>query len=183
MRTPSSTLTSERLLLRRFQPADLDCLDRLNSNPLVMRYMGGPAPRADTEAMLSGRILAYYDQCPGLGVWATVECDSGACIGFHLINHIRGEAAVQVGYRLFPEFWGRGYATEMTRVLLRYGFADLGLPKIVAITHLDNRESQKVLVKSGLKRDGERRLSHPAYAEGALAWFERHREDWLAEPT
>lgn len=180
MRTPTRILTSDRLMLRRFRPDDLDWLDRLNGDPQVMRYLGGPAPRADTEAMLSGRILAYYEQCPGLGIWATIERASGACIGFHLINHIRGEASVQVGYRLFPAFWGWGYATEMTRVLLQYGFADLALPKIVAMTHLDNRESQHVLLKSGLRRDGERRLTHPAYAEGALAWFERRREDWLA---
>lgn len=96
-----------RLQLREMCPADIDWLDRLNSDADVMRYLGGPASRASTEQMLSGRILRYYDEHPGLGVWATVERSSGAVLGFHLLNHIRGEAYIQVGYRLFREAGGR----------------------------------------------------------------------------
>lgn len=172
---------SSRLKLRHYTRDDLDDLDRLNSDAEVMRHLGGPASRADTEAMLEQRILAYYDQHPGLGVWATIERGSGACIGFHLLNHIRGESYIQVGYRLFPQYWGQGYATEMTIALLRYGFTTLSLPRITAITDLGNHGSQRVLLKAGLQREGERLLAHPAYAPwGPLAWFERRQSDWLA---
>lgn len=175
-------LSTRRLLLRRFTMADLDLLDRLNGDAGVMRHLGGVASREDTQAMLEQRILRYYDEQPGLGVWATLERGSGQCIGFHLLNHIRGEQHIQVGYRLFPAYWGRGYATEMSIALLRYGFADLGLRTITAITAPDNRDSQKVLLKSGLQRRGERAFTHPAYAEwGAMPWFERDADDWLAE--
>lgn len=175
-------LGSKRLVLRRFASADLDLLDRLNSNPVVMRHLGGPASREDTEEMLKGRILRYYEEYPGLGVWATVERASGACVGLHLLNHIRDESFIQVGYRLFPEYWGRGYATEMSIELLRYGFADLGLPQIVAITALNNLSSQHVLSKCGLQRKGEREFTHPAYAPfGPLTWFERDGADWLSD--
>ena len=162
-----------RLQLREMCPADIDWLDRLNSDADVMRYLGGPASRASTEQMLSGRILRYYDEHPGLGVWATVERSSGAVLGFHLLNHIRGEAYIQVGYRLFREAWGQGYATEMARALLDYGFDSLGLAQIVAITDLGNVGSQRVLIKSGLQRRGEKSFADPAYAGfGPLAWFE-----------
>ena len=60
----------------------------------------------------------------GLGIWATIERASGAPIGLHLINHIRGETDIQVGYLLYPEFWGKGYATEGARAALRSQLAD-----------------------------------------------------------
>ena len=65
--------------------------------------------------------------------------------------------------------------------MLRYGFVDLGLARIVGMANLDNIASQRVLEKIGLERHGERAFPHPAYAsEGPLAWFERDREPWLA---
>jgi RimJ/RimL family protein N-acetyltransferase len=173
---------SERLALRRFTADDLDLLDALHSDPEVMRHMGGVKSREDSATMLHNRILAYYDEHPGLGIWATLERSSGACIGLHLLNHIQGEQLIQVGYVLDAGYWGRGYATEMSIALLRYGYVELGLPRIVGITNLGNLGSQRVLEKSGLHRHGERAFAHPAYARhGPLAWFERDASDWLAE--
>jgi RimJ/RimL family protein N-acetyltransferase len=68
----------------------------------------------------------------------------------------------------------------MAIALLRYGFTDLALPHIAAITNLDNVASQHVLEKAGLRRHGERAFPHPAYAsQGPLAWFEVERTEWL----
>ena len=173
---------TERLVLRRFTLEDIDLLDTLNSDAEVMQHMGGVKSRADTETMLRNRILAYYDENPGLGVWASLKRSTGACIGMHLLNHIQGEVFIQVGYVLFCEYWGRGYATEMSVALLRYGFSELALEKIVGITDLGNLRSQHVLEKSGLRRNGERAFAHSAYAKsGQLAWFERDAADWLAD--
>jgi ribosomal-protein-alanine N-acetyltransferase len=176
-----ASLTTERLELRRFTLEDLDLLDRLYSDPEVMRYVGGVKTRAQTETLLKARVLDYYEQYPGLGMWATLERATGACVGTHLLNHIQGETYIQVGYVLFSEYWGRGYATEMTIALLRYGFTGLALPEIVAITDMPNIASQRVLLKAGLERKGERSFPHPAYAaSGPLAWFEGHAAPWLA---
>jgi RimJ/RimL family protein N-acetyltransferase len=181
VKDPGTSLTTDRLLLRRFTWADLDLLHRLQSDPTVMRYVGGVKTRDQTEAMLKTRILEYYDEHPGLGMWATVERATGACIGTHLLNNIQGETYIQVGYVLFSQYWGRGYATEMTITLLRYGFTDLALPEIFAITDLPNVASQRVLLKAGLERKGERSFPHPAYAaSGMLAWFEGRAATWLA---
>jgi RimJ/RimL family protein N-acetyltransferase len=174
--------TTERLALRRFTPGDLDLLDRMNSDAEVMRYVGGVKDRAKTEEMLKTRILAYYEQHPGLGVWATLERASGTCVGMHLLNHIQGEEFIQVGYVLLRPYWGRGYATEMSIALLRYGFERMRIAQIVGITDLPNLASQRVLLKAGLHRHGERTFAHPAYAaQGPLAWFKRDAVDWLAE--
>jgi [ribosomal protein S5]-alanine N-acetyltransferase len=172
-------LTTERLALRRFTPADLDWLAAVYGDRDVTRYLGGVKDRASTEAMLKTRILQYYDEHPGLGIWMTVESSTGTCVGFHLLNHIRGESIIQIGYTLVKSAWGKGFATEMAAAVLRYGFLDLQLPRIVGMASLQNHASQRVLQRIGLERRGERAFPHPDYAaEGPMAWFERDRADW-----
>jgi RimJ/RimL family protein N-acetyltransferase len=172
-------LTTERLGLRRFTPSDLDWLVDLYGDADVTRYLGGAKTRSQTQAFLDMRVLRYYDEQPGFGIWMTVNRATGEQIGFHLLNHIRGESIVQVGFALAKSAWGAGYATEMGRAILRYGFVDLNLPRIAGMTSLRNRASQSVLQKIGLERRGERAFPHPDYAaEGPMAWFEREREAW-----
>jgi RimJ/RimL family protein N-acetyltransferase len=134
---------------------------------------------AEVDVMLRSRILDYYDAHPGLGIWLTVDKATGERLGFHLLNHIQGETIVQVGFTLAKGAWGRGIATEVGAALLRYGFVDLGLPRIAGMASLGNLASQRVLEKIGLERRGERAFPHPAYAaEGPLAWFEREATAW-----
>jgi len=175
-------LQTERLALRRFTPDDYDWLVALYSDAEVMRYGGGVKSPEQVQLVMQERILDYYDANPGLGVWQTVERATGMPIGFHVLNNIQGESIVQVGYFLLKSAWSRGFATEMARALLRYGFVDLDLPHIAGMTERDNVASQQVLTKIGLRRNGERAFPHPAYAHaGPMAWFEREAADWIAE--
>lgn len=173
-------LSTERLALRRADPGDAVWLACMHADARVMENVGGVLTPEGSRKLLRDRMLDYYERHPGLGIWVTVERAGGDIVGCHLLNHIRGETLIQVGYQLLPQYWGRGYATEMCAALLRYGFADLGLPRIHAITNLPHVASQRVLLKSGLRRHGERAFA--AYANGApLAFFQRDRDDWLAE--
>jgi RimJ/RimL family protein N-acetyltransferase len=175
-------LTTKRLALRPFTPADLDWLAELYSDRDVTQYLGGVKDRSKTEELLNTRILQYYDEHPGLGVWVTVERATGMNLGFHLLNHIRGESIIQIGFTLAKSAWGKGFGTEMASAVLRYGFDDLKLPRIAGMASLQNHASQRVLLKIGLERRGERAFPHPDYAsEGAMAWFERDAADWQAE--
>lgn len=180
MRTAGARLATARLELRRVTPDDAPWLEGLHADARVMQHVGGVLTREGNAAVMRDRMLDYYEQHPGLGAWATIERASGLPVGYHLLNNIRGESLIQVGYLLFPEFWGRGYATEMCRAVLRYGYAELGLPRIHAITNLPHEPSQRVLLKAGLHRHGER--SFAAYSGGEpLAFFQRDAADWLAE--
>ena len=173
-------LTTERLALRCFTPDDLDWFAELYADPDVTRYLGGVRDRARSEELLNTRILRYYAEHPGLGIWMTIERATGAQLGFHLLNHIRGESIVQVGFTLAKSAWGRGFGSEMASAVLRYGFVDLKLPRIAGMASLKNLASQRVLQKIGLERKGERAFPHPDYAaEGPMAWFERDAADWL----
>lgn len=182
MSGPSYWLTTERLALRRFTSADLDWLAELYSDGDVTRYLGGVKSRSGAREFLDTRILQYYDEHPGLGIWMTVERATGMCLGFHLLNHIRGESIIQIGFTLTKSAWGTGFATEMAAAVLGYGFLDLKLPRIAGMASLQNHASQRVLLKIGLERRGERAFPHPDYgSEGAMAWFERDGTDWRAE--
>ena len=175
-------LTTARLALRRVTPDDLDWLAALYSDPDVMRYLGGVKDRTKAEEILNTRILQYYDEHPGFGVWMTVERATGTRLGCHLLNHIRGESIVQVGFTLAKSAWGKGFGTEMAAAVLRYGFVDMRVPRIAGMASLQNHASQRVLLKIGLERRGERAFPRPDYAaEGPMAWFEREAADWQAE--
>jgi RimJ/RimL family protein N-acetyltransferase len=98
------------------------------------------------------------------------------------LNHIRGESIIQIGFTLAKPAWGKGFGTEMASAVLRYGFVDLRLSRIAGMASLQNHASQRVLLKIGLERRGERAFPHPDYAsEGPMAWFEREAADWLAD--
>ena len=175
-------LTTARLALRRFTPRDYDWLVALYSDPDVMQYGGGVKSPDQVKVVMGERILDYYDSHPGFGVWQTVERATGTPVGFHVLNNIQGETIIQVGYFLLKPAWGRGYATEMARALLRYGFVELGLPSIAGMAEHANVASHRVLTKIGLRRNGERGFPHPAYAHaGPMAWFEREGADWITE--
>jgi len=103
VRTAADTLESPRLRVRRFTHDDLDLVARLLADPAVTRHLGGVKDRDGAEQTLRTRALDYYDQHPGLGMWATIERATGRAVGFHVLNHIHGEADIQVGYALFQD--------------------------------------------------------------------------------
>ena len=77
-----------------------------------------------------------------------------AIIGWFCLKYAPKTVDIEVGYRLLAEVWGRGLATEGARALVRYGFDELGLDRIIGVTHPDNAASQRVLVKAGLDDAG-----------------------------
>ena len=151
----SPWLETLRLELREFVPSDLPDLMRLNSDPRVMKYIGKGrvSTPADVDAAMA-RTRRVYALYPGLGNWRASRRDNGEYIGWFSLNYIPGTVEVEVGYRLLHEAWGQGYATEGATELVRYGFDDVGLDRIIGVTHKDNFASQRVLVKAGLKDAG-----------------------------
>jgi RimJ/RimL family protein N-acetyltransferase len=148
-------LVTERLALREFRPGDAEALYRLDSDPRVMRYIGNGSvgTRAAVVAAVT-RSMRYYGTYPGLGVWPAEDRVSGEFIGWFCLKYVPDTVEVEVGYRLAPSAWGRGYATEGARGVVRHGFTDLGLSRIIGLTHPDNAASQRVLRKAGLTDAG-----------------------------
>jgi len=131
---------------------------RLNSDPDVMRYMPVHAKQSvnlEAAERMVERSIAYYLQHPGLGIWPTCLGENDECIGWTALKHLENTGEIELGYRYFPQSWRRGFATEISRRIVRYGFEDLGLRRIVGITHPENVASQRVLEKVGFQREGD----------------------------
>jgi [ribosomal protein S5]-alanine N-acetyltransferase len=152
---PAPWLETLRLEMRDFTAEDSDDLFRLNGDPRVMRYIGdGKAVDATRHADIMRRVLRYPRLYPDLGFWYTTRRDTGAFIGWFTLKYCGKSADVETGYMLLPEAWGQGYATEGASAMVRYGFDDLGLDRIIGVTHPDNFASQRVLQKAGLADAG-----------------------------
>lgn len=160
-------LETERLILRRMSLKDLDKMARLNSDPDVMRYIGDGTvwTRTQSEARIR-RILLVYEIFPGLGLWIGEEKIARKFVGAYALIYIPQTTEVEVGYRLQKSAWGCGLATEGARALVRYGMFELGLERVVGLTHPDNDASKHVLTKAGLQARGTGR-----YYDKELCYF------------
>ena len=147
-------LETERVILRRFTPADIDLVTELDADPAVMRYVtGGRAtPREEIEQDYLPAWLGYYERFPGYGFWAAIAKASGEFLGwFHLRPGSQAPPdEPELGYRLKRAAWGQGYGTEVSRALIRKGFTELGARRVTAETMVVNTASRRVMEKSGL---------------------------------
>jgi RimJ/RimL family protein N-acetyltransferase len=169
---PAPWLETLRLDMRDFTPPDSDDLFRLNSDPRVMRYIGDGKPvDRDRHATIMRRVLRYPLLYPDLGFWYTTRRDTGAFIGWFTLKYCGRSPDVETGYMLLPDAWGHGFATEGASALIRYGFDDLGIHRIIGVTHPDNVASQNVLQKAGLIDSGWGR-----YYDSRLRLFAARRD-------
>jgi RimJ/RimL family protein N-acetyltransferase len=148
-------LETERLVLRRFTMADADDLVNLDADPDVMRYITGgvPTSRDEIETEVLPAFLDYYQRYAGFGFWAAMEKATGEFLGWF---HFRpgpdaAPGEVELGYRLRKSAWGKGYATEGSRALIRKGFTEFGVQRVVAEAMAINAASRRVMEKAGLK--------------------------------
>ena len=164
-------LETERLVLRRFTPADADLLVELYSDPDVMRFISGgrPTPREEIQDDILPRFLGYYERFAGYGYWAAIEKSTGEFVGWFHFRPRGGSdpEEVELGYRLRPSAWGKGYATEGSRALIAKGFSEFGVQRVVASTMAVNLASRRVMEKAGLALVRAFHQSSPDVIEGA----------------
>ena len=165
--TPLTELQTDRLLLRRWQPADLAPFAALNADPSVNEYLPGPLSREQSDE-LATRIDANFDR-DGFGLWAVEIRNVTPFIGFIGLSVPRFESrftpCVEIGWRLSAAHWGCGYATEGARAALAFGFDVVGLREVVSFTVPANMRSLRVMEKIGMKRDPAEDFDHPSLPE------------------
>ncbi len=166
---------TERLVLRAATPADAEAVFAFNTHPEVMRYTGEPMPRSvkDVRDMLA----AYPDfERHGYGRWLCVEKKSSRVIGFAGLKVLEELGEVDLGYRLLPEFWGRGLATEAASACVGFGLDGLRLKSIIGLVLPENLASIRVLEKVGMTFDGATSYGgDPCLRYRITARSDRHR--------
>lgn len=179
-----------RLRLRPFTPDDADALAELHGDPEVMRFIddGQPVPREVVENSTLPGFLAEYRELPrGQGCFVAEEIATDRFLGWFSARPAVSaglDGGIEVGYRLRPAVWGRGFATEGLRLLVARVFTDPGVDRVVATTMTVNTRSRRVLEKAGLTLVRTFFLEWPEYIEGAEhgdVEYALSREDWACD--
>ena len=160
-------LRTDRLILRRWRPEDVEPFAALNADPRVMEYYPATLTRSQTEAMIAE--IEKRTSRDGFGLWA-VELgrthDFIGSIGLNVPAYaLPFSPCVEVGWKLAFDHWGKGYAQEGARAAISYGFESMGLSEIVAFTSSINLRSRKVMERIGMVRDLEGDFDHPHVPE------------------
>ena len=147
-------METERLVLREWHPDDGDALASIFAEQAFWHFpFGRGLSREETDRFLARQLV--HRERYGFGSWAAELKDDGPLIGYIglAVPDWLPEVlpAVEVGYRLHPDYWGRGLATEGARASLEYGFRTLGLDRIIGIFTPANVASGRVMEKLGLR--------------------------------
>ncbi len=184
------SLRSERLVLTPYGASDVDIAVENFTNPDVMKFTGGPMTEADIRAEMPNWLLrGGVGDC--LGVWCVTLADTNEKLGSGallplpideketdwnlLVPGQMPDADIEIGYYLKRSAWGQGYATEVSRRLVKFAFEDTPLAEVVATHDKGNVGSHRVLIKSGFKDLGTRRC----YGDDKAPFLSIGRDDWL----
>lgn len=167
-------LETERLVLRHLEESDAELILGLLNEPSFHRYIGDKGVRTLDDArgyIISGPRASYEEN--GFGLYCTELTTDRTPIGICGLVKRPQLDDPDVGFAFLPAFWSRGYATEASAAVLKYGREKLGIERIVAITSLDNEASARVLTKIGLGSWTVTRLADgdpvKLFSEGAAA--------------
>jgi RimJ/RimL family protein N-acetyltransferase len=177
MASPGSELETDRLILRRWHEDDLEPLARVFAKPEVWWFPFKRGRTTEETADFLSRKRQEWDE-RGWSQWAVVHKADRALIGYvglcppDFLPEVM--PTVEVGWRLDPDYWGRGLATEGGRASLRFGFEVLGLEEIVSIHEPENVASGRVMERLGMLVD--RDTTHPELGV-PLRVYKLRRED------
>ncbi len=179
-------LETERLIIRNWEDRDRDLFHRINSDDDVMQFFPFRRSRAEADAFLDR--IRTANEARGYGFSALELKETGECIGFaglhaDSVAPSRPPDTVEIGWRLAPEFWGKGYVSEAANALLAFGFETLGLDEIISFAVWNNERSTAVMRRIGMKAEPEGDFDHPGVPDThpqlkRHAFYSLKRDDW-----
>jgi RimJ/RimL family protein N-acetyltransferase len=186
---PQRILQTERLTLVPLADEHIVWEFELDSDPQVMRYLSGRASTRDEVGADHLRRMAAAQKVDGLGFWVGLVGDE--FVGWilqpaHGPDQPDDPAVADLGFRLLRRYWRKGLASEGARALVRYGFDDIGLDRIIAQTMSVNAGSRATIERVGLKYVRTFPTSSTASVEGLDAGeveYEITHEQWQSRMT
>jgi RimJ/RimL family protein N-acetyltransferase len=169
-------IRTQRLRLRPACRADAPALHALWTEPQVRRFLWDDVviPPERAAQVVEDSVASFAER--GLGQWLVFEGTADELAGFAGLRVLEATSDVELLYGLHPRCWGRGLATEAARAILRFGFAELRLSRIVAGTDEPNLASLRVIERLGMRY--ERRLPCPL---GWSVYYALEREAFLEQ--
>lgn len=171
-----------RLIARPWRLEDAEAGLALYSDPEVVRFIGmDPILTVDGMLDMLRRIQQRNEMFPrGMGGFATFERETGELVGNLLLKPLPGVSGsltfdIEIGWHLRQSHWGRGFASEGGRGLLRYGFETLGLDRLHAVVEPPNFRSVNVAKAIGLIHDGQ---TQRYYSGIELEHFQLDKAEW-----
>lgn len=144
------SFSTDRMSAHRIQEQDINSLYSLLSNPEVGKtVLGGVHTLDQTKEALSRLLKRWTDF--GYGSWMFHDKNTGKFIGRAGLHpaHVDGKDEIVGSCAIMPEYWGKGFATEMGKALKKIAFEKLAFESIVLFTQPTNKASQRVIEKSG----------------------------------
>jgi RimJ/RimL family protein N-acetyltransferase len=161
-------LRTGRLLLRQWRDSDRLALREMNADPRVMEFFPGPLTAEASDALFD-RVQEHFNR-HGFGPFAVELLDTRLFIGYISLFVPTFDAhfmpAVEIGWRLAYEHWGKGLATEGARAAINFGFEELALNQIVSFTVPANLRSRRVMERLGMTHNLTDDFDHPGLPEG-----------------
>ena len=148
---------TERLVVRRLRPDDLDDFAALCGDPEIVRYMddGRPLSREQTRAWIDVSLANYRER--GWGCFGVTAKPEDRLVGFAgFARPPERPGVVELIYAFAPDRWGRGYATEVAGATVAFGFDRCGLTRIEATVDPAHEASKRVLAKIGMAYEGRK---------------------------
>jgi len=161
----ATTLHTKRLRLETFDESHLDGLHAMNSLPEVMRYVGGQTETREQTASVIARVKRCWAAW-GTSWWAFIETKSERVAGAGCIQYLRRDASppedlsslmgnpIEIGWRLHPDFWRQGLASEAARRMAAFAFDTFPIEQLVAVRHPENEDSGRVMDRLGMRQRG-----------------------------
>jgi len=161
-------IITPRLILHEISWDDLEDIHRLHSVPEVDKYntLGIPKDLEETRELMRPDMEAHTKDPQSRYTWRIILKNSGDFLGLAAITLSNDKYRLgEIYYKLLPEYWGKGYATEVVKNLIVTGFNQFQLHKVEAGVACDNERSVRVLEKAGMTREGLRRKILPIRGE------------------
>lgn len=145
---------SERLGFRNWTDEDIPLMTQISANPEVMKFFPAVATPLQTATFIE-RMQAMFE-ADSFCYFAVEALEAQSLIGFIGLSHqdydVEFAPCIDIGWRLSPKYWGKGYATEGAKRCLQYAFEELGLENIKSTAPLVNLNSINIMEKIGMKK-------------------------------
>ncbi len=148
-------LETERLYLRPLNKDDLDALAKMYADIEVMRFIGDGRTFNRAQAEKSIDRWVEYEEQNGYSNWAVVRKEDNVYIGNCGFSRLPDNSDTEISYLLDEPYWGNGYASEISKATLDYGFDKLKMNRVVALVYPQNSPSIRVIEKMGMKYEKE----------------------------